>query len=194
LSGPNAAVWISSARTWRKVDAYVYLEALEKLTLRQLKTLRENAFTRKAAEIVALCDAECVRRKPAKTTRPKGDGVRATRGPVQGFHFICPRELDVISNGDGKFWTGIWAVSEAHLAPALAVGAYVALHSSKAELSHRQVCSKAGAERRVLARPSPTALYSWRSRVALPSLGAVMVQARRVTGTAKSRWEIEPLL
>jgi hypothetical protein len=36
------------------------------------------------------------------------------------------------------FWTGIWAVSEAHWAPALAVGAYVALHESKAELSYRQ--------------------------------------------------------
>lgn len=114
------------------------VQSLAKLTIGQLKTLRENALTKGASEIVALCKAELTRRKPAKVPKPNRVGMQADGRTVHGFHFICPRELDVTPTVDGKFSTGIWAVSEAHLAPALAAGAYVALHESKSELSYRQ--------------------------------------------------------
>jgi len=73
------------------------------------------------------------------TKAPKNTDTRAER-PVRGFHFICPikEEKGVIPNRDGTFWTGIWAVAEAHAQLGKKIDAYVALHNAKSELSYRQ--------------------------------------------------------
>lgn len=64
--------------------------------------------------------------------------LKAVKRPVLGFHFVCPKEVGVEKNADGTAWTGIWVVSSAHAARAPKVGAYVALHAAKAELSYMQ--------------------------------------------------------
>jgi hypothetical protein len=41
-------------------------------------------------------------------------------------------------NQDGTFWSGIWVVARVHAERAPSVGAYLALHETKAEPSYRQ--------------------------------------------------------
>jgi hypothetical protein len=110
-------------------------ESLQKYSVVQLRTLRANALRLGAPEVVDLCDTELKRRNPL----PKASPRTIARGkPVRGFHFVCPAELHVTINSDGTFCTGIWAVATSVAEQALSVGAYVALHDSKAEYSYRQ--------------------------------------------------------
>lgn len=57
---------------------------------------------------------------------------------IRGFHFVCPKEIGVTKNRDGTLWTGIWAVAEARVKPAVTLGAYVALHVARSERSYLQ--------------------------------------------------------
>jgi hypothetical protein len=41
-------------------------------------------------------------------------------------------------NSDGTFWTGTWVVDKEHATKGLELGAYVALHKNRSELSYRQ--------------------------------------------------------
>lgn len=102
----------------------------------EVRTVRENAAKLGHADIVALCDADLSRRNPPKIRKVSG---RQSKGrKVLGFHFICPKDTGVTPTSDGRCWTGIWAVDERHATLAPAVGAYVALHVSKAAPSYLQ--------------------------------------------------------
>ena len=57
---------------------------------------------------------------------------------VSGYHFVCPREKGVTPNGDGTIWTGTWVVEKGNAEKSAKYGAYVALHTARAEMSYLQ--------------------------------------------------------
>ena len=57
---------------------------------------------------------------------------------VIGFHFVCGNEKGVTRNSDGTAWMRTWAVAERHAEWALKISSYVALHSSRSQLSYLQ--------------------------------------------------------
>jgi hypothetical protein len=104
-------------------------ERIAELSSAQIKTLRSNAVRNGKSDVVGLCDAELLRRRPTRQT---------LSGSVVGFHFVCPRETGVTKNGDGTVWTGTWVVDRAKAEHGEKIAAYVALHVSKAENSYLQ--------------------------------------------------------
>ena len=134
-------------------------ERIAELPIELVNVLRENARKLGNSAVVDLCDAEGARRTPV---RNKPLRVKATSGSrddlvVTGFHFVCDRGKGVITNPDGTIWTGTWVVDQAHAERGKRIGAYVALHATKAEPSYIFKASlKAGAGR-VLSPSTPTA-------------------------------------
>jgi len=113
-------------------------EEIAKRTTEHLKTIKENAAKQRREDIVALCDAEFDRRKPARQKQVNEASERKVGQYVSEFHFVCPKELGVTRASDGSIWTGTWVVAEANAVDAETYGAVVALHTSKAEPSYVQ--------------------------------------------------------
>lgn len=107
------------------------------LTLDQVKSIRKNAAKRGAQGTVDLCDVDLARRNRRATKRAE---IKHTHveGMVRGFHFVCPTEKGLTRNRDGTVWTGTWVVDKNHAERAARIGAYVALHAAKSELSYLQ--------------------------------------------------------
>jgi hypothetical protein len=116
-------------------------ERIAALPTEGVKNLRENARRLGEISVLTWCDAELSRRAPnrEKATRvtnlPREDRDSQV---VVGFHFVCPEEKGVIRNSDGTVWTGTWVVGKIHAERAARIGAYVALHMAKSELSYLQ--------------------------------------------------------
>lgn len=111
-------------------------EKIAALTTQQIKDLKINAEKKGAAVVLALCDDELTRRKPAPKRSTK---LHSRKGHyVSCFHFICPKENEVIRNSGGTIWSGTWVVSEENAETSLRYGGKVALHTSKAEPSYLQ--------------------------------------------------------
>ena len=90
---------------------------------------------------MALCDAELSRRAPSREKTPRTPKVIVESRHAQvviGFHFVCPQEKGVTRNSDGTVWTGTWVVDKIHAERAAKIGAYVAPHTAKSELSYLQ--------------------------------------------------------
>lgn len=51
---------------------------------------------------------------------------------------MCANSRGVTRNTDGTVWSGTWVVGESHLELSTKVGAYLALHESKAQRSYLQ--------------------------------------------------------
>lgn len=68
-----------------------------------------------------------------KETHLNTEGTN-TAPKVVGMHFVCREGDGVADDGKGVFLTGSWKVDPKHLETV----EYVALHSSRAEPSHRQ--------------------------------------------------------
>jgi hypothetical protein len=110
---------------------------------KEIKVVRENALKKSVHEVVALCDAELLKRAPVKR-QSIGKGSDHHNDIVIGYHFICrPEEKGVIRNSDGTAWSGTWVVAEANAEKSLKAGAYVALHLSHAEPSYLKGTVKA---------------------------------------------------
>jgi hypothetical protein len=104
----------------------------------KLRALRDNAMRKGAVEVVALCDAELAKR-PTKAARRQRKAAKGGSGRyVVGFHFGARADKGVTVCPDGTFWSGIWIVARDHAERAPKVGAYLALHETKAEPSYRQ--------------------------------------------------------
>jgi hypothetical protein len=95
-------------------------------TIKSVKNLQENARKQGNNAVVDLCDADLARR----TSRHNR--------VVVGFHFVCDKDNGVRPSSDGTIWTGTWVVDKVHAKRAKKIGAYVALHETKAEPSYRQ--------------------------------------------------------
>jgi len=106
------------------------------LTLDQVKALRENAAKRSAQRTVDLCDAELTRRRAGQTKRTNSQRRTHSGETVHDFHFVCPTEKGITRNSDGTIWTGTWVVDQNHAGRAAKIGAYVALHVAKSNLSY----------------------------------------------------------
>jgi hypothetical protein len=109
-------------------------------TADQVKSLRSNAAKKGNEEIIALCDADLLRRNPPKVRQPRPDGAKESRAGqyVSEFHFVCPNELGVTRHRDGLVQSGTWVVAETQVETGLRYGSTIALHSSKAEPSYLQ--------------------------------------------------------
>ena len=104
----------------------------------KLKVVRENAERKGATDLVAMCDAEIVARKPTAPSRGKKFVPSETGDVVTEFHFVCRSDRGVTLNADGTFWSTSWVVAEDVLQKSLKYGAKLALHNSKVEHSYRQ--------------------------------------------------------
>ena len=114
-------------------------ERVAALSVEDIKALRINAEKNGASDLVNLCEAELVKRRPPRLVRAKTTGTRSSKSDtVYGFHFTCDRERGVTKNADGTVWTGVWVVDKVHAERAAKIGAYVALHESKVEQSYLQ--------------------------------------------------------
>jgi hypothetical protein len=103
----------------------------------EIESLRNNAIRLHKPDIVDLCNEELASRAPVRKNKVSGDIREDHTGQyVAEFHFVCPNELGVMRNSDGTIWTGTWVVDEDHAKAAVKHSSYVALHSSKAELSY----------------------------------------------------------
>lgn len=125
-------------------------EKLRTLSLKELKSLRDNAASRNAPDIVAICAVELANRNepvgrsaPAGRSKPKAKAAAVS--PVQSnayfvaaYHFVCRDDKGVRDLPDGRFTTAAWAVSESVIAESLKHGALLALHETKEEPSFRQ--------------------------------------------------------
>jgi hypothetical protein len=110
-------------------------EMLSKLPPDKVNNLRENAITRGNVEVLALCDEELARRKPAK----KASSVANRNGQaVKGYHLVCRSEHGVIFNEDGTFWSGSWVIAKSQVERSEAINAYVALHEKQSDKSYLQ--------------------------------------------------------
>jgi hypothetical protein len=120
-------------------------EKIAKESDKGVKSLRNNAAKLGNQEVVTLCDAELIRRKPAPIKRERPEGADETRigQYVSEFHFVCPNELGVTRNQDGSIWTGTWVVATANAKAGEKFSSLVALHTTKAELSYLQGTIKA---------------------------------------------------
>lgn len=119
-------------------------EQIATLSTDQIETLRENATRLARQEIVDLCGEELSSRRPIRVAKNTVSDSAHHRGQyVSEFHFVCPSELGVSRNQDGTIWTGTWVVAEEHAERAARYGAFVALHSSRAEPSYLQGMVKA---------------------------------------------------
>jgi hypothetical protein len=113
-------------------------ERLKALARNQLEQLRDNAKRLSNPELLATCEAELASRAtPIRTPRIPSSRTSET-DVVIGYHFVCQADRGVEVNDDGTFWSGSWVVSEQNVQNSLKYGAYLALHSSKAELPYRQ--------------------------------------------------------
>ena len=115
-------------------------EQIATLPIEKVKTLRENAQKRGNNAVVGLCDDDLVRRTTTQNKSPKIKAKPESRygQVVVGFHFVCDKEKGVITNSDGTFWSGTWVVDQIHAERGEKIGAYVALHATKAEPSYLQ--------------------------------------------------------
>jgi hypothetical protein len=115
-------------------------ERIAELSIEGVKSLRENARRLANSEVVDLCDAEIARRAPVHTKSPRVKATSESRygQVVGGFHFVCDKGKGVTNNADGTLWTGTWVVDQVHAERGEKLGAYVALHESKAEPSYLQ--------------------------------------------------------
>ena len=121
------------------MSAIVWTEELiAKRTADELKALRENAVRLGQAQVVDLCDAELLRRKPPKVQKSPAERERREGFYPSELHFVCPDELGVTRNGDGTLATGIWVVDAANAEAAERYGSIVALHQARAEPSYIQ--------------------------------------------------------
>jgi hypothetical protein len=117
------------------------VEKIAELPTDRLKVLRDNARRLGEDLVLTLCDAELSRRAPSHEKRSritKVDAESRCGQVVVGFHFVCPQEKGVTRNSDGTVWTGTWVVDKVHAKRAARIGAYVALHTTKSELSYLQ--------------------------------------------------------
>jgi hypothetical protein len=117
------------------------VEQIAALPTDRVKILRENASRLGETLVLTLCDAELSRRAPRREKTPRITNVTAESRHGQnvvGFHFVCPQEKGVTRNSDGTVWTGTWVVDKMHAERAARIGAYVALHTAKSELSYLQ--------------------------------------------------------
>jgi hypothetical protein len=121
-------------------------ERVAALPVERVKVLRANALKLGNNAVMKLCDAEIARRAPAreKTSRIKTPPESRDDQIVAGFHFVCDRGKGVTANVDGSVWTGTWVVDQVHAERGERIGAYVALHATKAEPSYLQGIIKAG--------------------------------------------------
>jgi hypothetical protein len=136
-------ILVNQAGSWTHIlsnKAIWTPESIAELSIAQIKSLRLNAEKKKSNEVTELCDAELVRRAPRHTKNSSvGASAKSRRGrAVIGYHFVCPREKGVTVNGDGTAWTGTWVVERGNADRSTKVGAYVALHTSKSEVSYLQ--------------------------------------------------------
>jgi hypothetical protein len=111
-------------------------ERIATWSIDQLKSLRDNAVRLGNDAVADLCNEAIAGRTKASRakaiSKPRSDEV------VVGFHFVCPGQAGVTSNGDGTAWTGTWVVDTEHAERGAKIGAYVALHTSKSEASYLQ--------------------------------------------------------
>jgi hypothetical protein len=116
-------------------------ERIADLPTEGVKNLRENARRLGEISVVTWCDAELSRRAPSheKASRITKAAAESRHGQVViGFHFVCPQGEGVTKNSQGTVWTGTWVVDKTHAERAAKIGAYVALHTTKSELSYLQ--------------------------------------------------------
>lgn len=59
---------------------------------------------------------------------------RSSDNTVQGMHFVCRDDMNVVDHGDGTFDSGFWKVGRRHCDTV----EYIALHNTKDEWSYRQ--------------------------------------------------------
>ena len=116
-------------------------ERIAALPTDAVKALRQNASRLGEMSVLTLCDAELSRRTPTREKPARVTNVTAEPRDGQvvvGFHFVCPQGKGVTTNSDGTVWTGTWVVDKIHAERAARIGAYVALHTAKSELSYLQ--------------------------------------------------------
>jgi hypothetical protein len=115
-------------------------ERIGSLTTDKVKILRANAVRRSDNAVATLCDEVIASRAPRRerSAEPKSVPPSHVGEIVGGFHFVCPQEKGVTRNSDGTVWTGTWVVDPQHAERGSKNGAYVALHSTKSELSYLQ--------------------------------------------------------
>jgi hypothetical protein len=115
-------------------------ERIAELSIEGVKNLRENAKKLANNAVVDLCDAEIARRAPTHTKLPRAKAAPESRHAqvVAGFHFVCDKGKGVENNPDGTIWTGTWVVDQLHAERGEKIGAYVALHATKADPSYLQ--------------------------------------------------------
>lgn len=110
---------------------YVWtVEKLASLDAAQLDRVKKNATAKAETNLANLC-AELQRKRRTSTA------TRASAAVV-GFHFVCKNDYEVEIEPDGTFWSGVWAIDEAHCEPAIKLNGYVALHDTKLTPSYRQ--------------------------------------------------------
>jgi hypothetical protein len=113
-------------------------QSVAALSSAELQKLRNNALRIGSITVATLCDAELAKRPTRIKAAPKARKVAQNGRYVTGFHFVCDADKGVTMNPDGTFWSGVWVVDEIHGANAPKVGAYLALHKTRAEPSYRQ--------------------------------------------------------
>lgn len=108
------------------------LEKLAALSPQRLEVLRQNALKAEDSPLAALCaDLQ-------QSRRPKTSTPLRNVSPVIGFHFVCDDDYEVTLADGGKVWSGVWAIDQSHCDGAISMKGYVALHSSKRQMSYRQ--------------------------------------------------------
>lgn len=120
-------------------------ELIAKKSDKDIKIVRENAAKKEAHDVVALCDAELLKRIPvSRKSAGQNQSKKRQSDVVVGYHFVCrPEEKGVSRNADGTAWSGTWVVAAANAEKSLKAGAYVALHLSHAEPSYLKGTIKA---------------------------------------------------
>lgn len=125
-------------------------EVLATFDKKKVETIRDNALRLGADDLVTICEADLAGRAPVTRTRVATSTKRVAAGPrsggtqpkpgavVTGYHFVCEKDHGVIDLGDGRFWSGSWDVADANVDDSLSVGAYLALHETRAQPSYRQ--------------------------------------------------------
>ena len=105
------------------------VDQLRSMPPNKIRTIMSNARTQSRLDIVKRC--EKVLFETNALERHRGDYV------VE-FHFVCRNDENVQETGQGTFWSGNWWVDEDHARLAPRVGAVLALHEDKSQLSYRQ--------------------------------------------------------
>ena len=109
------------------------------LTIPELQNLRKNALRTGSHRGCCALRRRRVGEEEAREGRQARQRRAASVGRyVIGFDFVARADKGVTVCPDGTFWSGIWIVAGVHSERAPKVGAYLALHETKAVPSYRQ--------------------------------------------------------